>query len=277
MAIIGNEHVGKTIFVSLMYAAQIRYSDETAGDFRFNSEPNVLKILGYQYNSLRRGEWPKKKLWGDISFSFGYGLKSFSSKMKRIFNKNYEAPKISLNFGLYELSTPKPGATTQETSKHLITEPKRLDSLVRSKIIIALLDSSKLGRDDKTDQVISKVISKISQTQQGQIYPIIVYTKYDIVAEKKLKKLKLHAEPPDVWQAEARKEYGTKLTKKYYPKLYEIITAKKPEYYFVYLNVEKDSKGKKVPSLSPDPDIEIDHSHYEYKNLIKQLGVIGKH
>ena len=276
VAIIGNKNSGKTIFVSLLYATQIRYSEETGGNFRFISEPKVLSILGDQYNILRRGKWPKEKSISDISFSFGYDIESIGSKLKRMFKKKYEEPKIALTFGLFEIYDEKYDEETTALPKPLITEPNRLDSLVTSNIIIILLASSELGRTKTIDNRITGIIDKILRMKRGMVYPIIVYTKHDRINKKIIKKLKLQETPPDISKGKERKEYGQKILKTYYPNLSKTISNIETEYYFVHLNVEKDSDGKLVPSLSSDIDMELDYSYDEYYKLIEQLGKIGK-
>ena len=180
VAIIGGKKSGKTTFVSLLYATQINYTEETKGKFRFISQPNVLKILGYQYNSLRAGKWPKKKVWNDISFSFGFEDSSLGGKFKKIFGKGQDGGQVELKFGLYELNTETGSTTSKSTRTALITEPSRFEQLVTSKIIVMLIDVSQLGADTKNDEILSKIVYKACSTNRNTVYPIIIYTKFDI-------------------------------------------------------------------------------------------------
>lgn len=276
VAIIGNKNSGKTIFVSLLYATQIKYTEETQGDFRFYSEPNTLAVLGYLYNSLRTGKWPKKKLASSVSFLFGYRIGSLGKRFKRFLNKNYEEPQISLEFGTFKINDKYKDQIENGTPRSLIMEPKRFESLVRSRIIITLLDSSNLGKNKKVDETISRIIQKVARSNNGIIYPIIVYTKFDLINNKKLDRLKLHKTPPDIMNDGAREEYGKILTKHYYPELSKVIINHEPQFYFVQLKVKRNSKGDLLPSLSTDPDQEIDYSYEEYNKIIEHLGIIGK-
>ena len=148
--------------------------------------------------------------------------------------------------------------------KPLITEPNRLDSLVTSNIIIILLASSELGKTKTIDNRITGIIDKILRMKRGMVYPIIVYTKHDRINNKIIKKLKLPETPPGTSKDKERKEYGQKILKTYYPNLSKTIGNIDKEYYFVHLNVEKNSKGKLVPKLSSDIDMELDYSYEEY-------------
>jgi hypothetical protein len=276
VAIIGGKNSGKTTFVSLLYATQINYTEETEGRFRFITQPNVLKILGYQYNCLRAGKWPKKKVWNEISFSFGFEDKSLGGRFKKIFGKDQDRGRIELKFGLYELNTEPDPVQTKSKKIPLITEPSKLDQLVTSKIIVILIDVSKLGMDKKNDEHLSKILNRSTKSIHTKVHPIIIYTKFDIVKKQKLKKAKLSTESPGTWQESFRGEYGNKLIKKYYPKLYNSIKGLELDYYYVFLNVETNSKGKKIPKLSNDTEIELDYSYHEYYKFIDQLGKISQ-
>ena len=279
VAIVGNEDSGKTIFVSLLYAAQIKYSEDSAGDFRFYSEPKVLKILGNYYNRLRGGFWPKKKFTKHITFTFGYGLNSMGSKIRRIFDRSGDEPKIALKFGIFDLYSKTKNANVSPKIDALV--PKLLKSpyfkyLSRARIILILLDSTKLGHDTETDMGISKIIEKAYRISNTPIYPIIVFTKFDSVKREKLKKLKISSEPPSLGDGNSRKEYGSKILKQYYPKIESELTRKDPVYYFVHLNVETDPHGKSIPAVPKNLEFEIDYSYEEYRDLIEHLGMIGK-
>ena len=128
--ILGNAKSGKSVFLSLLYASMIKYSEESDGDFRFYSEPKVQKILGRYYNHLRIGNWPQERLTKELSLTFGYDTKSFGHKFKRLFSKSYEEPQIILDlsvFNIYDSSIEKNSSDIKPsmsiplllTSKHI--------------------------------------------------------------------------------------------------------------------------------------------------------------
>jgi hypothetical protein len=177
---------------------------------------------------------------------------------------------------LYEPNIETNKKKSRSGLRSLITEPSKLDQLISSEIFVLLLDVSQLGKDKKNEDVLSKIMERAVKSAGKKIYLIIMYTKFDIVKKQKLKKINLLPDPPGTWQNSLRYEYGSKLARKYYPKLFRSLNGIKPEYYFIFLNVETNSKGKKIPKLSNDIDIELDYSYHEYYKFIEQLGKISK-
>ncbi len=277
VAIIGAENSGKTVFVSLLYASMIKFSTESAGNFRFSTNPNIQKIIGDRYNDLRSGNWPKKQIKKKVIFTLGFELRSIGNKLKGFFNPSHTDTNLSLAFSSFETYDQKRNDVNaaNNIATPLISEPKRFDSLVRAKIIIVMLDSSKLGRDTNTDEIISKILDKIFRCNKGQIYPIIVYTKFDMIDKKKFKKLKLDHIPPGIIDYDSRKNYCNKIASKYYPNIKDSVSGTDPRYYFVNLDVEKDEKGKLIPKISTYRDFELNYSYDEYKNLIEYLCTIA--
>jgi hypothetical protein len=62
VAVIGDKDTGKTTFLALLYAAQIRYSDHSDGEFRFYIDPNSLDPISSEYSRMHMGGWPSNKL-----------------------------------------------------------------------------------------------------------------------------------------------------------------------------------------------------------------------
>ena len=116
VALIGEPNSGKSTFVVLLYAAQIRYSEFSANknnEFRFYINPNDIEKISSEYNRMQMGNWPSEKLLhlhdtasGPISFVYGRTKESMADKFFSIFNKEQELDTLSINLLIYDLSDP---------------------------------------------------------------------------------------------------------------------------------------------------------------------------
>ncbi len=268
VSIVGLEDSGRSTFLSLMYASQIRYTEETKGAFRFNSNPIAQAQLGEGYNLIRSGMWPDKRNTKHISFTFGYDLNSIGNRLKRLFNKTDVEPNVSMNFNIFEI--PK------NDQMKLIVDSKRQGKLYDTDVLVIVLDASKIGKDAMSDEGIPRIIQKLNKVKRGNVRFIVVWTKFDITSRKKLEKIELLDRPPMIGKEKARAGYGDKILKRYYTGINSSLRSGIDRHFFVKLDVEKGEDDELYPHVSPDIETEIFYSYEEYRELIKHIGDIGK-
>ncbi len=268
VSIVGLEDSGRSTFLSLMYASQIRYTEETKGAFRFTSNPIAQAHLGEGYNLIRSGMWPDKKNTKHISFTFGYDLNSIGNRLKRLFNRNGMEPNVSMNFNIFEIP--------RNDELKLIEDSKRQGKLYDTDVLVIVLDASKIGKDGVSEGGISRIIQKLNKVKRGKVIFLVVWTKFDIVNRKRLKKIELLDRPPIIGKEKARSEYGNRILKRYYPGINGSLRNGVNGHFFVKLDVEKGEDDELYPHVSPDIETEIFYSYEEYRELIKHIGDIGK-
>jgi len=270
-SIVGVEGSGRTVFASLLYAAQIGYSQEKKSGFRFSSNPRTQSLMGEGYNMIRGGMWPESKFSEKVSFLLSYQSMDVGSRMKRMFIKEKEKPKFSIQFNIFDLPDTDLGG-----SRHQAASGDGLDILYRSDVLIILLDSSRFKDGKDVDSSLGSLVERIKRGKGERLKPVIVFTKWDNVDEKGLKKLKLSTEPPGINDTQGRSRYGRKILAKFYPKLGNIISNLETRYIFIHIEVEKDEWGEKVPKASIDIDNELFYSYDEMRGMLRYLGDIGK-
>lgn len=267
IAVIGDRDVGKSTFMVLTYSAQVKYTAQSGGDFRFYVDPATLGVISKEYNGMKMGKWPSETLLkNELEFMFGYGMKG--GLMGKLFSKKKKFS--SMKFRVYDLSQPlynKMKTADKISSTDVVGE---MDELRTSAVWVILLDP--LAKD--ADGSMATFISNITLYARDTIHPIVILTKFD-----KVRKKKLAGPVPDVDDKE-RGDYARKIMKKRFPKtlsqIKNIQKLQEPKFFFSSVKCTK-KKGKSVPDLKVGPDgFEIDFSYDEYVGFIKHIGVVGE-
>lgn len=144
VSIIGCEGAGQTVFVSLLFAAQIRLTEEKKSGFRFSSSPSCQARIGEAYNMVRGGFWPEGRFKGDISFTLAYRMNSLGSRFRKLlFRSGTEGREMS--FHLYR--TKDRVSMVRSDLGSLFTLTKDMSHLLGSDLVIFLIDSSRIGEE----------------------------------------------------------------------------------------------------------------------------------
>ena len=147
ISIIGNRASGKTTFLVLLYAAQIKYSEVSDGEFRFFIDPRSIKAISNEYNRMQMGKWPTDKLVKKnrmVSFLIGLNESGSKSKFLNIFNKEKTIQTTSLDFSMFDLIDTEISKVIDSNTMSFINTTQKVESLLNSRLVVILLDSSKV-------------------------------------------------------------------------------------------------------------------------------------
>lgn len=273
VSIIGSEDSGQTVFVSLLFAAQIRLSEEKKSGFRFHSSPSCQARIGEAYNRIRGGFWPEGRFKEDISFTLAYELNSIGSRLKKLFGSK-EVNSHDMSFRLYR--SKERTSLIRSDLETLFTLTKETDHLRGSGAVLFIIDASRIDDLGDVDEVYASIYDHLAGKKIGAPVPFLIFTKYDQIDKDYLKEIELLHMPPMIGKDDARLKYGDKLLKSFLPNLKRSLKGKERYHYFVSVSVEKDEDGNVVPQASHDIQEEIFFSFDEYKHLIKKLGNTSK-
>ena len=298
IAIIGDKATGKATFLVLLYAAQIRYSEISEGDFRFYINPKSINAISAEYNRMQMGDWPSDKLVKEIvkvSFLHGHSKKSSTKGFLNIFKKPKSTPTISLNFSLYDYSDAELSNMINTNTISFMNISTKVELLLASRVIVILIDSSKIQRSKfynhsmekkykNNDLFISNILFNISRYNRKKIHPIFVFTKFDLINKKVLSDIKLLKKPPDKNYLDKRNIYAERIMFKYYPNTLKLVKENRRInyeagiYFFSSISTTKNSDGTESPALKKSKEVGyiLDCSYPEYIGFIEYIEKISE-
>src|SRR3989442_732708 len=227
-ALLGDRASGKTTFLGLLYAAQVRYGTGVQDDFRFHAPMASLGMMSAVYEGMKDGRFPSATLKEEITelgFIFGYLRKIVGKLPYYIRQQNWAHPFSTLRFSAYDVS----GEDIEEFIDSGIASRPLIQQLLKSVVVGVLVDCSKMTTEIDTpvykkmlryDSTVAKLIVAF-QTYKKQeydrlkdsgihpepprIYPVFVMSKFDTLHDDVLARLGLHRGFPE--RKRQRKEY----------------------------------------------------------------------
>lgn len=289
ISIIGDSDTGKTTFLVLLYAAQIRYSEFSEGVFRFYINPKSIDHISTEYNMMHMGNWPSDKLINEnhqISFLYGRTKNTTVGKFFKFLGGRDEADTVSMNFCIYALSDPELANVINSTKMSFFNISPKVENLLNSKIIVIVIDSSKLKKKkhEEVDQWISNALVNISRFNRKKIYPIIIFSKFELIHNKLLINLRLPKTPPDEKKSIQRIAMGERLMSNFYSGTLNLIQKNKLMnygnimYFFPRIKTVRKQDGTSVPALkrTVESGFVLDCEYSEFIYFIKHLEKISR-
>jgi hypothetical protein len=239
-ALLGDRASGKTTFLGLLYAAQVKYGTGIRDDFRFHAPSPTLNMMSAVYEGMKDARFPSATLKEEITelgFVFGY-LRPIVGKLPHyIREKDWIQPFSTLAFSAYDVS----GEDIEEFIETGIAGKPIIQQLLKSIVVVVLVDCSKMTMDIDTpqyrkmisyDSTIAKLLVAF-QTYKRQeasrleaqgiygdaptIYPAFVLSKYDTLRDDVLLRLGLHRGFPPLSDKRARRDYAEALLRVFLP------------------------------------------------------------
>jgi hypothetical protein len=325
VGIIGGRGTGKTVFVSLLSTTAIDYSIKSNRHFRYWTDPIYTKAIGDIVSTLKLRTWPPATLKGSLSqyeFYFGYtnaltrALMSVVDAIDWITRHKIYPGKgelfNKLKFTLYDISGEDVDIISQvvdESRKRGLTRidemmPQNLRTLLDCKVLVFLIDSSKITTDASDprykslleyDTLMAQLMSVVAAYRSqmygdraGKLYPVFVLTKFDTVEKKVLNTLGI-PDNLDAWVKESSREdirerfyrfmkgfFGHTLSLIYGGTLMGV-ELDRGQVFLSYMGTEVNEEGILVPRLISKAGIfyELDYSISEYIEFIKYFGKIA--
>src|SRR6266581_4348622 len=258
-ALLGDRASGKTTFLGLLYAAQVKYGTGVTDDFRFHAPIQSLNVMSAVYEGMKDGRFPSATLKEEITelgFVFGYLRKSV-----------VVAVLVDCSKMTTEIDTP--------AYKKML----RYDSTV-AKLLVSFQTYKKQEYDRLKDSGV--------RADAPKIYPVFVLSKFDTLRDDVLARLGLHRGFPD--NNRARKEYAEALLRVFVPQtLSQIrggkvagVSMDKSAYFLSWVRTEThegmDPVGQSKivrTGFAPEGGGEPDFSYDEYVNFIEHFREIA--
>src|SRR5207253_1352305 len=237
-ALLGDRASGKTTFLGLLYAAQVKYGTGVQDDFRFHAPMGSLSLMSAVYEGMKDARFPSATLKEEITelgFIFGYLRKVVGKLPYYIRNQNWVRPFSTLRFSAYDVS----GEDIEEFIETGIASRPLIQQLLKSVVVVVLVDCSKMTAEIDTpaykkmlryDSTVAKLLVAF-QTYKRQeydrlkdsgvkadaprIYPAFVLSKFDTLRDDVLARLGLHRGFPE--NKRARKDYAEALLRVFVP------------------------------------------------------------
>jgi len=266
VAVIGDEGSGKSIFITLMYATQIRYTAGSDGDFRFFASPKDLQVISKEYNRMRMGSWPSDELLGkDIRYSCGFRMKQ--STLKRLFGSRQKHVEIEFRVLATSSSEFEPMKTGEIDD--IANIPARAQEMIQEPIWLFLVEAS---RNDLKPW--GRLVSNMIGHAPSKPQIIVMFTMTDKANTRGgiPKRLPL--------DRKVRNELGRSLINKRageVSRLWDRERVYGPEIFFSEVQTT-DQKGKPVPKLDRNESgsFEMAYSYDQYQALLGHLGDIAR-
>lgn len=308
-AILGDRASGKTTFLGLLYAAQVKYGSGVHDDFRFHAPSASLNLMSNVYEGMKDGRFPSatlKEEITEISFVFGYLRKVVGKLPHYIREQRWVNPYSTLRFSAYDVS----GEDIEEFIETGVASKAIIQQLLKSVVVVALVDCSKMTMDVDTpayrkmlkyDSTVAKLLVSF-QTYKKQeydrlkaqgmspdppiIYPAFVLAKFDTLRDEVLLKLGLHRGLPPLHEKRKRREYAEALLRVFLPQtLSQIrggkvagISMDKAAYFLSWVKTEKQEGMEAVGTpkiirteFRPGSGGEPDFSYDEYVAFVEHF------
>jgi hypothetical protein len=260
VAIVGERNSGKTTFLGLLYAAQVKFGSDRADDFRFHAAFESLDEISGVFQRLMSGAFP------DSATKEGVREVTFRLAPRK--------PRL----GIFARRRSEDGASDDSRSFRLVLLKSFEDDLSRpaggsighttlsealvSDAVVVTVDATRLAVSDEDapaepyDRAVESLLSLIQHSRAHAtdivLHPIFVFTKFDRVDPKALHVTHLEAEPPEVGKRGARAAYGKALVNRNMPKTIATIEARRerglrfgtPTYFFSWVRTDPTTAGQ---------------------------------
>jgi hypothetical protein len=264
IVIVGARDSGKTTFLGLLYAAQVKFGSEKADGFRFHASFESLDEISGVFQRLMSGAFPDsatKEGVREVTFRLSPPRPKLGILSRRKRNS------VSDNADLFRLVLLK--SFEDEIARAL--EPgssvghMTLNEALVSDAIVMMVDARELAVADedaplapmaKFDAAVEALLTAIQRSRAHgtatSLQPIFVFSKFDRVDPDSLRLLNLESAPPDVGKRGPHAAYGKALADRNMPKTIAAIGDRKdrglrfgaPAYFFSWVRTDHPASGR---------------------------------
>ena len=264
VVIVGDRDSGKTTFLGLLYAAQVKSGSDKADDFRFHATLESLEEITVVFQRLMSGSFPDtatKEGIHEISFQFGYrrpGLGILSLVRSREW-----APSAFATFRFillrtleHEISRLLKGSSVADGKLRDVFDGDAFAILVDSTKLAVNGEDPQLGPMGKYDAAVESLLTAIQRWREhggrGLLYPIFILSKFDRVRPEVLRAANVEAAPPRVSKRGPRASYAEALLENNLPRTLAKVRARErgglrfaiPSYFFSWVRTEGAVPGR---------------------------------
>lgn len=290
--IVGDAESGKTTFLGLLYATQVRSGSDQTDSFRFHASPESLEAIALVFQQLMSGNFPVTKQ-GITEMSFQLGSRRTGLRTLPLLRGRGWAPRDSSTLRFTVLR-----GQVEEFSRLLMGSSvvdKTWNAIYDSDAVIILVDSTKLavkserpepGPMSKYDGGVESLLTMIQQLGgprgRSRLHPIFIFTKFDRVRPEVLRASDVGAAPPQVGEIRPRAAYAERLLDHNLPRTLARVKARQggelrfasPAYFFSWVRTEETTPGQPERIRLRHSDgagWEPDYSNHEYLSFMGYL------
>ena len=296
VAVVGDRESGRTTFLGLLYATQVRSGSDAEDRFRFHARLESLPELTFIFEQLMSRTFPEpatKKGITEISFDLG-----MSRARRGFFSRRTEewesSASSTIRFKVLR---------SQDESHHVETgswsTDERSRTVLDSDAVVVMVDSARfvvpgespeLSPMSRFDDTVERLLNPVQRLQEsgkgGLLHPILMFAKFDRVSPDVLRAAKVAPEPPRVDKTGRRAAYAEALLKLNLPRTLARLKSKddggirlgKPAYFFSWVRTEESIPGhpekirlRRGALTSWEPD----YSSEEYVGFLEYLAEIA--
>ena len=298
IVIIGDRDSGKTTFLALLYAAQVKSGATRADDFRFHVDLASMEEISEVFQQLMSGSFPDsaaKEGISDINFHVGYRRSRLGILSRRRSKAWSPDTSASLHFVLLrnldaEMSRFRSGSSLANVNLRDVLESDAMVILVDSTRLAVVGEENPHGTMTNYDGAVESLLTALQRSRARgapkRFHPIFLFSKFDSVNKKALRRAKIEDVPPGVRETTLRAAYARALLDTNLPKTIAKITNREvqgvrfapPSYFFSRVATEAATENlrDRVRLLrGDDGGWELDYSADEYLALLERLRTIA--
>lgn len=260
VALVGDRGSGKTTFLGLLYAAQVKSGSDRKDDFRFHATYESLDQIALVFQGLMAGSFPDsatKEGIHEIGFQLGY-RKPKAGIFPRFRAREWDPSDFAtLRFKIVRVFDPE---MARLLSGGTAIDGKSRD-LLDADVLVVFVDSTKLAAkgeepltayDGAVDSVLTAVQRWRDRGGRPTVYPIFALSKFDCVRPEAVRSANLEATPPPAGKRGPRANYADALLKRSLPRTLARVKAPHrkgmqfaaPTYLFPWVRTEPAAAGK---------------------------------
>jgi hypothetical protein len=297
IVIVGDRESGKTTFLALLYAAQVKSGSARSDAFRFHAAHESLEEISQAFEQVMSGSFPdsatKEGIRGiTYRLDFRPGGLGF---LRRLRTKERTANRsVTLSFLLLrnleeEIARYRKGSSFANVALRDVLESDGAGILVDSTNLgvgPGDLRHVAMGRyDGALESLLSMLQRSRSRGSRKDFHPIFILSKFDSVDPAALRVAGLEGPPPAVGKEGPRQAYAKALLERHLPKTWSRIRARdprglsfaRPSFFFSSVRTEPATEGRsaRIRFRAAGGGWEPDYSTDEYLALLKHLWEIA--
>jgi hypothetical protein len=264
VVIVGDRNSGKTTFLVLLYAAQVRSGGTRADDFRFHVALDSIEDISEAFSQLMSGNFPDsavKEGIREINFQLGSrnsGLRFLSRLRAREWNEATASLHFVILRNLSDEMTRYRGGSSLANAT--------LRDVLESDAVVILVDSTKLASPNREnppgamsdyDGALESLLTALqrarSRGDRRSVQPIFVFSKFDSANGDALHDAKGDDAPPGVRETRRRASFAHAILDGNLPKTIAKIAAREadgsrfdsPLFFFSRVATDAGTEGRR--------------------------------
>ncbi len=300
IVIVGDRASGKTTFLALLYAAQVKSGSDRADDFRFHVAFESIDEISGVFQQVMSGTFPdsaaKEGIRG-ITFHLGY-RKSGLGILSRLRSRGWTpGTPASLRFVLLrnleeEMDRFRKGSSLANAMLRDVLDSEAIAILVDGRTLALADEDRQLDAIGKYDGAVEALLTAMQGSRgrgsRRSLHPIFVFTKFDSVDPKALHAANVEGTPPEAKKTGHRTAYANALLDHNLPNTMARVRAPNPRgatfttpsYFFSWVRTDPAASSGRRERIrlrrSDGGGWEPDYSKDEYLALLECFWEIAR-